>query len=43
MREDVGAADVILLLGGWARVPEAEWDARAQPMMSVIVDGLRAR
>lgn len=43
VRDDVGAAEVILLLGGLARVPEAEWDARAQPMVSVIVDGLRAR
>ncbi|MEB3370409.1 hypothetical protein [Saccharopolyspora mangrovi] len=42
MRDDVDAADIILLLGSLAQVPEVEWDARAQLMVSVIVDGLRA-
>ncbi|OXM68163.1 MULTISPECIES: TetR/AcrR family transcriptional regulator [Amycolatopsis] len=43
VREEVDAADVILLLGALSRVPEAEWDARAHRIVAVIVDGLRPR
>jgi AcrR family transcriptional regulator len=41
MRDDVDAADVILLLGALTRVPEAEWDTRARRLVTVILDGLR--
>jgi AcrR family transcriptional regulator len=41
VRDDIDAADVILLLGALSRVPEAEWDARARTLVAVIVDGLR--
>jgi AcrR family transcriptional regulator len=43
VRDDIDAADVILLLGALSRVPEAEWDARARTLVAVIVDGLRRR
>jgi AcrR family transcriptional regulator len=43
MREEVDAADVILLLGALSRIPEPEWDTRAQTIVAVIVDGLRPR
>ncbi|WP_328442495.1 TetR/AcrR family transcriptional regulator [Amycolatopsis sp. NBC_00438] len=43
VREEVDAADVILLLGALSRVPEAEWDARVPKIVAVIVDGLRPR
>lgn len=43
VREEVDAADVILLLGALSRIPESEWDRRAQTIVAVIVDGLRAR
>ncbi|GAB3138468.1 TetR/AcrR family transcriptional regulator [Amycolatopsis sp. NPDC004378] len=42
VREEVDAADVILLLGALSRIPEAEWDARAAKVVAVVVDGLRA-
>jgi len=41
LRDEVDAADVILLLGALSRIPEAEWDARAHKIVAVIVDGLR--
>ncbi|SFS95954.1 TetR/AcrR family transcriptional regulator [Saccharopolyspora flava] len=41
IREDVDAADVILLLGGLAKIPEAEWDTRAQRLITTIINGLR--
>ena len=41
VREDVDAADVILLLGALSRIPAAEWDTRANTIVAVIVDGLR--
>jgi AcrR family transcriptional regulator len=41
IREDVDAADVILLLGALSRIPESEWAARAHTVVAVIVDGLR--
>jgi AcrR family transcriptional regulator len=40
VREEVDAADVILLLGALSRIPEAEWDTRAPTIVAVIVDGL---
>ena len=43
VRDDIDAADVILLLGALSRVPEAEWDTRARTLVAVIVDGLRRR
>jgi hypothetical protein len=43
MREDIDAADVILLLSALSRIPEPEWDTRAQTIVAVIVDGLRVR
>src|SRR4051812_4984003 len=43
IRPDADATDVILLLGALSRIPAAEWDERAQKVVSVIVDGLRAR
>lgn len=41
-RNDVDARDVILLLGCLTRLDEAEWDTRAQQLLDVILDGLRA-
>ncbi len=41
IRDEVDAADVILLLGALSRIPEPEWEARAQTVVTVIVDGLR--
>lgn len=43
LRAEVDAADVLLLLGALARIPEAEWDARAHTVVTVVVDGLRLR
>ncbi|GAA3543874.1 TetR/AcrR family transcriptional regulator [Amycolatopsis ultiminotia] len=43
VRDDVDAADVILLLGALSRIPEAEWEVRAHTVVKVIVDGLRPR
>jgi AcrR family transcriptional regulator len=43
VRDGVDAADVILLLGALSRIPEAEWDTRAQTIVTVVVDGLRPR
>lgn len=40
VREEVDAADVILLLGALSRIPEAEWDTRAPTIVAVILDGL---
>ncbi|MCA1188071.1 MULTISPECIES: TetR/AcrR family transcriptional regulator [unclassified Saccharopolyspora] len=42
-RADIDAADVLLLLGGLSRIPEAEWDARAPTLVELVVNGLRAR
>jgi AcrR family transcriptional regulator len=41
VRQDVDAADVILLLGALSRIPAPEWDTRANTIVAVIVDGLR--
>lgn len=41
VREDVDAADVILLLGALSRIPDQEWDTRAHTIVAVIIDGLR--
>jgi AcrR family transcriptional regulator len=43
VRDEVDAADVILLLGALSRIPAGEWDARARTLVAVIVDGLRRR
>jgi AcrR family transcriptional regulator len=43
VREEVDAADVILLLGALSRIPEPEWDTRAHTIVAVIVDGLSPR
>lgn len=41
VREEVDAADVILLLGALSRIPAPEWDTRAHTIVTVIIDGLR--
>ncbi len=41
VREGVDATDVILLLGALSRVPANQWDARARPLVIIILDGLR--
>jgi AcrR family transcriptional regulator len=43
VREEVDAADVILLLGALSRIPASEWDTRAATIVAVIIDGLRPR
>jgi hypothetical protein len=43
IRSDVDARDVILLIGCLTRIEEAEWDARARHLLSVVLDGLRRR
>ncbi|MFD2416759.1 TetR/AcrR family transcriptional regulator [Amycolatopsis pigmentata] len=43
VRAEVDATDVILLLGALSRIPESDWDTRAPTIVSVLVDGLRAR
>jgi AcrR family transcriptional regulator len=43
VRTTADATDVILLLGALTRIPPAKWDARAHTVVTVIVDGLRAR
>lgn len=43
IRDDVDAADVILLLGALSRIPAPEWDARAPTIVEVILAGLRPR
>jgi AcrR family transcriptional regulator len=43
IRPDVDARDVILLVGYLPRLERDEWDARARPLLHVILDGLRAR
>ena len=41
VRDEVDAADVLLLLGALSRIPEPEWDTRAPTVVTVILDGLR--
>ncbi len=41
VRNDVDATDVILLLGALSRVPDAQWDARARTLVTIILDGVR--
>lgn len=41
VRNDVDATDVILLLGALSRVPDAQWDARAKTLVTIILDGVR--
>ncbi|MDT0300657.1 TetR/AcrR family transcriptional regulator [Streptomonospora wellingtoniae] len=43
VRDEVDATDVVLLLGALSRIPEPEWDARADTLVAVIVDGIRRR
>lgn len=43
VRDDIDAADVLLLLGALSRIPEAEWETRARTVVTVVVDGLRPR
>lgn len=40
-RADVNARDVVLLMGYLSRLERDEWDARARPLMRVILDGVR--
>jgi AcrR family transcriptional regulator len=41
IRPDVDARDVILLIGYLTRLEEAEWDARARHLLTIVLDGLR--
>lgn len=41
IRDDVDAADVVLLLGTLTRIPAHEWNRRARLTAAIIVDGLR--
>jgi AcrR family transcriptional regulator len=41
-RPDVDARDVVLLMGYLSRLENDEWDARARPLMRLILDGVRA-
>ena len=41
IRDNADARDVILLLGFLTDLDEAEWDARAQRLLDIILDGLR--
>ena len=41
VRAEVDARDVVLLMGCLTRLDRDEWDARARPLMGVILDGLR--
>ena len=43
IRPDVDARDVILLIGYLSRIDEAESDARAHHLLTVVLDGLRRR
>jgi hypothetical protein len=43
IRSDVDARDVILLIGYLSRIDEAESDARAHRLLTVVLDGLRRR
>ena len=43
VRDDVDARDVILLIGYLTRLDETEWDARANHVLDIILDGLRRR
>ncbi len=43
VRDDVDARDVILLIGYLTRLDETEWDARANRLLDIILDGLRRR
>lgn len=42
-RADVDARDVVLLMGYLGRLERDEWDARARPLMRVLLDGVRRR
>lgn len=41
IRDEVDARDVILLLGYLTRLDDAEWDVRAQRVLTIILAGLR--
>jgi AcrR family transcriptional regulator len=43
VRADVDARSVVLLMGCLSRLERDEWDARARPLMRVLLDGLRSR
>ena len=43
VRGDVGARDVIILIGYLARLDESEWDTRARHLLDLVLDGLRAK
>ena len=43
IRPDVDARDVVLLIAYLGRLDRDEWDARARPLMRVVLDGLRSR
>jgi AcrR family transcriptional regulator len=41
VRAEVDARDVVLLMGCLTRLDRDEWEARARPLMGLILDGLR--
>src|SRR5205823_3181343 len=43
IRPDAEARDVIVLIGWLSRLDDIELDARASRLLSILVDGLRAR
>ena len=42
VRADVDAHDVVVLIGFMSRLDAAEFEARARPLLGVVLDGLRA-
>jgi AcrR family transcriptional regulator len=43
VRADVDARDVIVLIGYLSHLGQDEWNARARPLMRIILDGVRSR
>jgi len=42
IREGVDAHDVITLISFLTRLDESEWEARARPLLAIVLDGIRA-
>jgi hypothetical protein len=43
IRGDADARDVILLIGALTRLDDDEWETRADRLLRIVLDGLRAR
>lgn len=43
IRGDADARDVILLIGALTRLDDDEWESRADRLLRIVLDGLRAR